>query len=173
MPTKANETLSCVVLGAKSPSTAYVSESAPDVHTTTNRPTRQLFFLLDPQSNECQTSDWKYHKTNCTPAPRQELGASSAVPPQQILGVLIPCNADRARGARVFEHALIGPSHAIHTKGLICPLFHQVGFPLILFRHLADDNPASEAVMRRDHGLDNQMAAHLMTNPSTGHPEGK
>jgi len=73
----------------------------------------------------------------------------------------------------VFEHAIIGPSHAIHTKGVVCPLFHQVGFPLVLFRHLADDNPASEAVTRRDHGLDNQMAAHLMTNPSTGQPEGK
>ncbi|KAI9573378.1 hypothetical protein HD554DRAFT_2012827 [Boletus coccyginus] len=114
-------------------------------------------------SNECQASDWPYHKSICTPAAPQ----MSRVLPYKVLGVTIACNADRARGARPFETKVIDPSHAIHVRGIPCPLFRQVGFPLVLFRHLPDE-PAS---MTRDPGLDNQLAAHLMTHPSTGHPE--
>jgi len=83
------------------------------------------------------------------------------------MGVTIACDADRARGARAFEAKSIPSSHPIYTRGLICPLFQQVGFPLVLFRHLTDD----PRTMVRDPGLDNQVAAHLFTNPSTGHPE--
>lgn len=115
------------------------------------------------QSNECQVSDWPYHKPVCTPAPLQE----PRVLPHKVFGVTIACNADRARGARAFEVKIIDPSHAIHTQGVSCPLFRQVGFPLVLFRHLRDD-PAS---MISDPGLDNQIAAHLMMHPNTGHPE--
>ncbi|KAH0833863.1 hypothetical protein J3R83DRAFT_11030 [Lanmaoa asiatica] len=118
--------------------------------------------LLSLQSNECQASDWPYHRTKCTPAPSQK----SRLPPSKVWGVTIACNADRARGARPFEAKIIDPSHAIHTQGILCPLFQQVGFPLVLFRHLPDD-PAS---MTRDPELDNQIAAHLMTHPNPGHP---
>lgn len=82
-------------------------------------------------------------------------------------GVTIACNADRARGARIFETKIIDPSHAIYGRGVLCHLFQQVGFPLILFRHL-DDDPTT---MLRDPGLDNQIATHLMTLPSTGSPD--
>jgi len=116
-------------------------------------------------SNDCQASDWPYHKTKCTPVSPPQ----SRVPPDKVWGITIACDADRARGARGFEAKLIDSSHPIHTQGIPCPLFQQVGFPLILFRHIADD-PAS---MQRDLGLDNQVAAHLLTHPNTGHPDEK
>jgi len=116
-------------------------------------------------SNECQVSDWPYHRTKCTPVPHPE----SRVPSSKVWGVIIACNADRARGARAFEAKVIDPSHPIHTRGIPCPLFRQVGFPLVLFRHVPHD-PAS---MTRDPGLDNQLASHLLTHPNTGHPEEK
>ncbi|KAF9228214.1 hypothetical protein BS17DRAFT_692323 [Gyrodon lividus] len=123
-------------------------------------------------SNECQTSDWPYHKIKCSPAsPKSSLTSSSSAIIRQrshnVMGVTIACNADRARGARIFEAKIIDPLHAIYTRGIICPLFQQVGFPLILFRHLIDD----PTTMLRDHGLDNQVATHLLTHPSTGNPE--
>ncbi|KIJ61728.1 hypothetical protein HYDPIDRAFT_96116 [Hydnomerulius pinastri MD-312] len=121
-------------------------------------------------SNECQTSDWPYHKTNCSPvSPSGSLPSDSAVrrPLHNVTGVIIACNADRARGARVFEAKIIDPSHAIYGRGVICPLFQQVGFTLVLFRHLTDD----PMTMVRDAGLDNQIATHLMTHPGTGNPE--
>ncbi|KAF8838087.1 hypothetical protein BDN67DRAFT_955663 [Paxillus ammoniavirescens] len=105
-------------------------------------------------SNECQTSDWPYHKTQCGPASPKR--------------VSIACNADRARGARIFEAKIIDPSHPIHSRGgIICPLFQQVGFPLVLYRHHTED----PLTMPRDPGLDNQVAMHLLTHPGTGHPE--
>lgn len=121
--------------------------------------------LFVPQSNDCQASDWPYHKTKCTPVSPPQ----SRVPPDKVWGITIACDADRARGAQGFEAKLIDSSHPIHTQGIPCPLFQQVGFPLILFRHIADD-PAS---MQRDLGLDNQVAAHLLTHPNTGHPDEK
>ncbi|KAF9234412.1 hypothetical protein BU15DRAFT_52641 [Melanogaster broomeanus] len=122
-------------------------------------------------SNECQTSDWPYHKMQCSPtSPKGSVTSGVSSMRQRthtVMGVTIACDADRARGARAFEARIIHPSHAIYTRGLICPLFQQVGFPLILCRHLTDD----PSTMLRDPGLDNQIAAHLMTHPSTGQPQ--
>ncbi|KIK93804.1 hypothetical protein PAXRUDRAFT_828606 [Paxillus rubicundulus Ve08.2h10] len=124
-------------------------------------------------SNDCQTSDWPYHKTQCSPAsPKDSLSYGSPVSTRQrtpsVRGVSIACNADRARGARIFEVKILDPSHPIHTQGgIICPLFQQVGFPLVLYRHHTED----PLTMLRDPGLDNQVAMHLLTHPGTGHPE--
>ncbi|KAG9308657.1 hypothetical protein JVU11DRAFT_11612 [Chiua virens] len=117
-------------------------------------------------SNECQISDWSYHQTTCEPAPLPQHVLLPARP-HKVIGVTLACNADRARGARPFEAKVIDASHPIHTQGIPCPLFRQVGFPLAVFRH----HPSDPASMIRDPGLDNQLAAHLMTNPNTGHPE--
>lgn len=161
MPSKASGTHSCVVRGAKSPYIVYVSvPGLPLIR-------RSLLASLLPtfQSNDCQAADWQHHRTRCTPAPPRGL----SVAPHKVMGVTIPCNADRARGARAFEAKVIEPSHAIHTHGIPCPLFRQVGFPLVIFRHIPDD----PSTMARDPGLDNQLAAHLLTHPNTGNPEQK
>ncbi|KAH7882115.1 hypothetical protein F5I97DRAFT_416182 [Phlebopus sp. FC_14] len=126
-------------------------------------------------SNKCQTSDWPYHKRRCSksipiarPASEPPTAAAALTRPSySVTGVTIACKADRARGARAFETKIIEPSHAIYYRGVICPLFQQVGFPLVLYRHLAIDPMA----MLRDTGLDNQMAAHLMTHPETCMPD--
>jgi hypothetical protein len=159
---KANGAPSCVVLAAKSVYTAYVRTL---VRMDCSICSLTSLLLQLSQSNECQASDWPCHKANCTPAPPPE----SRIPSSRVWGVTIACNADRARGARVFEAKLIDPSHGIHTQGIPCPLFRQVGLPLVLFRHLPDD-PDS---MTRDPELDNQIAAHLLTHPNTGRPEEK
>ncbi|KAL4077425.1 hypothetical protein J3A83DRAFT_4087116 [Scleroderma citrinum] len=128
-------------------------------------------------SSTCQTTDWPTHKTSCIPAsspfdsPHSVLSTLPPrwIPSHNVSGIVIACNADRARGARVFEAAIVEPSHPIYRSGLPSPLFEYLGLPLLVYRHLQND-PTN---MLRDHGLDNQLATHLLTDPNTGTPDAK
>ncbi|KIM56990.1 hypothetical protein SCLCIDRAFT_131447 [Scleroderma citrinum Foug A] len=128
-------------------------------------------------SRTCQSTDWALHKSSCvsiSPSTSSPLSALSSLPTQwlpshDVSGIIIACNADRARGARVFESTIVEPSHPIYRSGLPSPIFEHIGIPLLLFRHLQND--ATDTL--RDYGLDNQLATHLLTHPSTGAPDTK
>ena len=119
------------------------------------------------QSNACQISDWGRHKSNC--APPQDSGPTQNQPlPESVVGIVISCDADRDRGARIFTPTSIGPTHPIWTRGKTSPLFQQVGLPIIVYRH----HPGNPLTMIPDAGLDNQIATYLMIEPSTGFASG-
>jgi len=105
-------------------------------------------------SKECQLADWKLHKPQCAAPPLSE----------HVRGIIIPCNADKRKGAGIFQTIDIEPTHRIHSHGEVCPVSEQVGLPLVMYRHL-QENPL---YMTRDAGLDNQIATYLMIGPESG-----
>jgi hypothetical protein len=108
-----------------------------------------------PQSAECQRADWDDHKRQCAPPP----------PTEPVQGIVIPCQADKHQlGPGIFHTKVIDPKHKIYSKGVVCPLSKQVGLPLVMYRHLREDSLS----MRRDAGLDNQIATYLMIKSADG-----
>ncbi|KAH7882099.1 hypothetical protein F5I97DRAFT_408697 [Phlebopus sp. FC_14] len=72
-------------------------------------------------SRACQNTDWSPHKLHCayTPAHAGSDRSSSEAsqPTQEVVGITIACNADRAR-SHMFTQRAIDPSYPIHTRGV-------------------------------------------------------
>lgn len=125
-------------------------------------------------SSICQSTDWPTHKSRCSPTASLSSMSSRpslrrAPPSHAVVGVIIPCNAERAQGAPALQTSIVQPSHPIYHSDLPSPISHAVGFPLLLYRHITED----PSKMIRHPGLDNQTAMHLLTQPSTGSPDSK
>ncbi|EGN92295.1 hypothetical protein SERLA73DRAFT_191328 [Serpula lacrymans var. lacrymans S7.3] len=106
-------------------------------------------------SKECQIADWFSHKEHCASAPSAQN--------TNVTGIVIACNKDRVHNP-IFQSTVIEPTHQIHSLGIECPLFNQVGFPIVMYRHIRQNS----LTMHRDPGLDNQIATYLMIEPTNG-----
>lgn len=120
-------------------------------------------------SSICQSTDWPTHKSRCSPTAQPTPSLRRAPPPYAVTGVTIACNAERAQGAPALQTTIVQPSHPIYLCGLPSPISQSFGFPLLIYRHMTDDPTR----MIRHPSLDNQMAMHLLCQPSTGSPDSK
>ncbi|KAI0808150.1 hypothetical protein C8Q74DRAFT_115596 [Fomes fomentarius] len=99
-------------------------------------------------SKECQVTHWKVHKPICR-----------VLSPYDVWGIKILDN-DHAPWNNQFHHVYLNNSHPIFTRGELCPLTEQCGFPLIIFSQAHNGmSPATQ---------DNQPAVYLRIEPDNG-----
>ncbi|KAI0357079.1 hypothetical protein OH77DRAFT_127127 [Trametes cingulata] len=99
-------------------------------------------------SKECQKAHWKIHKPMCKPLADDE-----------VWGIKILDNRHRP-WSRQFQHVLLKASHAIFTRGELCPVTEKCGFPLIIWSEAINGGiPAIE---------NNQPAVYLRIEPHDG-----
>ena len=93
------------------------------------------------QSKECQVAHWKVHKPICRP-----------LQPTEVWGIKIMDNS-YAPWQNQFKHILLNTSHPVFSRGELCPLTKQCGFPLVIF------SQSHNGLVLADH--DNQPAVYL------------